>query len=223
MPKLAIIHTTPSTIEPLKQLAAEFLPGWSVINFVDDSILPQLLENQGNVAEVQERLLSYAIFAEQAGADLLLEACSSVGELVPLMRQRLQIPVVRIDEAMAETAVASAVRISVAATLPTTLGPTSRLLDEKAKTIGKEIHLTPKLIEGAFDALRAGDSARHDVLVADELLNLAAESDLVVLAQASMARVVASLPASVQMKFIASPRLAMEQVRAAAHGAGCCD
>ena len=52
-----------------------------VINFVDDSILPQLAENGGNVSDVQDRLVSYARFAEQAGAHIILEAWSSVGEL----------------------------------------------------------------------------------------------------------------------------------------------
>ena len=44
MHKLAIIHTTPATVEPLKALAAEIVPGVNVVNFVDDSILPQLRE-----------------------------------------------------------------------------------------------------------------------------------------------------------------------------------
>jgi xylulokinase len=36
--KLAIIHTTHVTIEPLKNLASEFIPEVKVINFLDDSI-----------------------------------------------------------------------------------------------------------------------------------------------------------------------------------------
>ena len=48
MDKLAIIHTTAVTIEPLGALAAEMLPGWQVINFLDDSILPQLRESGGH-------------------------------------------------------------------------------------------------------------------------------------------------------------------------------
>ena len=64
MTKLAIIHTTPATVEPMKALASELLPGRELVNFVDDSILPQLAQNGGNLAEVEERLIQYARFAE---------------------------------------------------------------------------------------------------------------------------------------------------------------
>src|SRR5262245_21433159 len=117
--KLAIIHTTPVTVDTLKSLAGELLPGYQVINFVGDSILPQLAENGGKVDEVQDRLLAYAHFAEQQGADVILEACSSVGELVAKMRDEVSIPVVRIDDAMTEAAVQKGKRIGIAATLGT--------------------------------------------------------------------------------------------------------
>src|SRR5688572_19868918 len=125
MPVLAIIHTSPATLEPLKALAAELLPGWDVNNFVDDSILPQLARNGGDVSEVEDRLIHYAQFAEQVGAAAILEACSSVGEVVAKMRESVSVPIIRIDEAMAEEAVRRGQRIGVAATLPTTLNPTS--------------------------------------------------------------------------------------------------
>src|SRR3982751_420245 len=110
MVKLAIIHTTTATVEPLKALAAEILSDCDVVNFVDDSILPQLAANGGNLAEVAGRIVQYARFAEEVGADIILEACSSVGEVVDLARREVQIPIVRIDEAMAELAVSRAVR-----------------------------------------------------------------------------------------------------------------
>src|SRR5688572_14749077 len=86
MTKLAIIHTTSATVETMKALAAEFLPGHEVINFVDDSILPQLGQNGGDLTEVEERLVHYARFAAQVGANAILEACSSVGEVVAKMQ-----------------------------------------------------------------------------------------------------------------------------------------
>ena len=80
MPKIAILYTTPVTVEPLRALAAELLPGVQVVNFVDDSILPQLVETSG-LRAVEPRLVQYAPFAEEVGAEAILSACSSVGEL----------------------------------------------------------------------------------------------------------------------------------------------
>ncbi len=211
--RLAIIHTTPATIDPLKALAREMLPGTEVVNFVDDSILPQLARNGGEIGEVEERWTHYARFAEQVGAEAVLSACSSVGELVPRAQSRLGIPVVRIDEAMAEEAVRRGERIGVAATLPTTLGPTLRLLESKAAALGKEVHLQPLLVEEAYRRLMAGDPAGHDRVLGEALGGLARSVDVVVLAQASMARVVATLPEDEQRRFLSSPRLGMERVR----------
>jgi Asp/Glu/hydantoin racemase len=213
MPKLAIIHTSPATLDPLKALAAELLPGWEVNNFVDDSILPQLAANGGNVSEVEDRLIQYAQFAEQVGADAILEACSSVGEVVAKMRAIVSIPIIRIDDAMAEEAVKRGQRIGVAATLPTTLNPTMRLLQSKADEAGKTIEIKTALADGAYQKLMAGDREGHDADLASVLIDLAQTVDVIVLAQASMARVVASLPAEMQGKFLSSPRLGMERVR----------
>jgi Asp/Glu/hydantoin racemase len=217
MSKLAIIHTTPATIEPLKALAAEILPGYEVVNFIDDSILPQLAQNGGDVSAVEGRVLQYARFAEEVGADAILEACSSIGEVVEKARPLLSVPILRIDEAMAEEAVAlsttGGTRIGVAATLATTLRPTLALLQQKATAAGREVTFEPLLVSAAYQKLINGDKTGHDQTLAEALTTLAANVDLVVLAQASMARVVPTLPAEIQGQFLSSPRLAMERMR----------
>ncbi len=213
MNSVAIIHTTAITIEPLRTLAAEILPDWEVINFLDDSILPQLQRNGGNLEEVAARWLCYVQVAEEVGAAAVLSACSSVGELVPRARARTSLPVVRIDEAMAEEAVARSERIGVAATLRTTLEPTLRLLRGKAEAAGRTVALEPLLVDAAFQRLAAGDRDGHDRLLAAALEELAGRNDIVVLAQASMARVVSVLPDSLQDRFLSSPRLGMQQLK----------
>lgn len=214
MPKLAIIHTTPVTVDTLKTLANEILPDYKVVNFVDDSILPQLAENGGNISEVEDRLLHYAQFAETVGADVILSACSSVGEVVARMRERVSIPVVRIDDAMSEAAVQRGTRIGVAATLPTTLRPTLELLKQKAAAIHKEVQLESCLVDSAYQKLMAGDREGHDTALAEALTELAQNVDVVVLAQASMARVLPRLPEAIQDKFLTSPRAGVERVKA---------
>lgn len=213
MTKLAIIHTTPATVGPLKELAEELIAGVNIVNFVDDSILPQLAEHDGDLSVVSDRLLHYMQFAEDVGADIILNACSSVGELVQKGRQQVSVPIVRIDEAMAERAVQRGDRIGVAATLQTTLNPTLRLIREKAREAGKEVSIETRLVAEAYRRLMAGDPQGHDEALAAALTELAQQVDVVVLAQASMARVVPRLPQEQQEKFFTSPRLGMERVR----------
>lgn len=213
MPTLAIIHTTPATLTSLKKLALETIPDLTVINFMDDSILPQLANNQGNLAEVEERLIAYARFAEQAGADIILEACSSVGEVTKKMRMVVKVPVVRIDEEMAEWVVKQEKKIGVAATLATTLNPTTKLLEEKASILGKKVLLTPRLIEGAYQRIINGDQAGHDNLLMDTFSFLLNEVDVIVLAQVSMAGVAEKMPEEDRAKFFSSPSFAINQVK----------
>lgn len=99
---VAVIHTTPVTIEPLKALIAESLDV-EVINFVDASILPQLQRTEGDLSSVARRLLQYAKVAQELGVQAVLNACSSVGPLVTELRAAVGIPVIRIDEAMARS------------------------------------------------------------------------------------------------------------------------
>jgi Asp/Glu/hydantoin racemase len=213
--KIAIIHTTTATVEPLKALAAELLPGYSRVNFVDDSILPQLAENGGALGAVEGRLVAYARFAQEVGARAILEACSSVGEAVSKMQAAVSIPVVRIDQAMAEEAVKRGRRIGVAATLSTTLNPTLRLLASEASLAGKTVELEPILVEEAYRLLMAGDQDGHDAALAAALQGLAGSVDVAVLAQASMARVLPGLPEAVRGKFLSSPRLGMLRLKRA--------
>jgi aspartate/glutamate racemase len=215
MTRLAILHTSPATLDPLKALAAELLPGVEVVNFVDDSILPQLARNGGQVHEVADRLVQYARFAEHGGADVILNACSSVGEVVAQEQAAVRVPVVRIDEALAEAAVQRGSVIGVAATLATTLNPTLRLLASKAEAAGKTVTFKPALVASAYERLMAGDKDGHDELLAAALAELARAADVVVLAQASMARVLPRLPEAERAKVLSSPRLGMEAVRRA--------
>jgi aspartate/glutamate racemase len=213
--KLAIIHTTPVTVDSFKALAAEVMPDVRVINFVDDSILPQLAEVGGDTSAVEARLVQYARYAQEVGADVILSACSSVGEVAAKMQDAVRIPVVRIDDAMAEEAVRRGTRIGVAATVPTTLTPTVALLRRKAQEAGIDASFETRCVTEAYERLLAGDREGHDTLLARALAELASSTDVVVLAQASMARVLERLPEEQRTRFLSSPRFGMQRVREA--------
>jgi hypothetical protein len=112
---------------------------------------------------------------------------------------------------MADHAIVTASRVGVIATLPTTLQPTADLLRRRAAVAGKNIDLSTRLCDGAFDALMGGDADTHDLLVGKALRELSTQVDVIVLAQASMARVVASFPeVDRRVPILASPPLAID-------------
>jgi Asp/Glu/hydantoin racemase len=114
---------------------------------------------------------------------------------------------------MADKAVQTGRRIGVIATLSTTLNPTTDLVKRRATVAQKEVQVIAKLCEGAFDALMSGDTAKHDAMVAKALKELSSEVEVIVLAQASMARVVDTLDeADKKIPILASPGIAIAHI-----------
>jgi Asp/Glu/hydantoin racemase len=149
---------------------------------------------------------------QQMGAVALLNACSSVGEAAGAARPAISIPLIKIDDVMAERAVATGSRIGVVATVKTTLEPTVRLIRAKAAQAGKSIEVTEALAEGAFQALLDGKSEVHDEIVKRTIESLADKVDVIVLAQVSMARLVPSLT-GMKVPVLSSPQSGVEAVR----------
>jgi len=213
---LALIHTTMVflTVETLmKDLFAELLPGVRLINIVDDSLLPDVMQ-QGRIPDaVTSRMGDYMAAAEKTGADAVLSLCSSLGPAVDAVKGRIGIPVVKIDEAMAEQAVAQGRRIGVMATVPTTLGPTSDLIAEKAAFAGQTVEIKRCLVEGAFDALMGGRKDKHDAMVSEAGCRLAAHVDLIAFAQASMTRLAPRMSEQTGRPVLTSPRSGIMRVK----------
>lgn len=218
MTTLAMIHTGPVVIGVMKDLAADYLPDVHQLNFLDDSIVGEI-ERSGTISPaVRNRLMLLGRCAVEAGAEAVLITCSSISELAAPLEREIGIPVYRIDEAMADEAVRTGERIGVVATLPTTLEPTCRLIEERAALAGVHRTLDRVLCREAFDLLGAGDGAGHDRVVAEAIESLADDHDLIVLAQASMARALSSV--NVDVPVLTSPELGVRRTRERLRAAG---
>jgi Asp/Glu/hydantoin racemase len=211
--KIAILHTSFVfvSVEPaINNLIEELIPDAEVIHFVDSDVLATVVREQGISPKSEERMTHLAQAAEAAGADIIFSACSSLGPALDVAARHVTTPVVKIDEAMAIRAAAEGTRIGVLATVPTTLGPTSDLIQSKADEAGRRIAIEQRLCEGAFDVLMSGDRDKHDSLVVEQAVDLAKTVDLIVLAQASMARLADVLQEETGMPVLASPRLGVD-------------
>jgi Asp/Glu/hydantoin racemase len=212
--RICLIHTAPLMVQLFTPLCRDRLPDVKVTQIINESMLKDTVE-AGRVRQPTiDALNTFAEACFKLGTELLMVTCSSIGPAVDLIQSRFQKPVLRIDEPMAEAAVARGRRIGIAATLRTTLEPTSELLLRKAKEAGKEVELVECFCDGAFEAVMAGDADMHDLLVSKAMVNKLGEVDVIVLAQASMARVVDRLPrGALTAPVLSSPELALEYVR----------
>jgi Asp/Glu/hydantoin racemase len=208
---LGLVHTSATLVPVFAQLCKEKLPGVNVFNIADDSLVKGIIAAGSLTPTIARRVASYLESAELAGADYIMVTCSSIGPAVEAGAKLIGVPVLRVDQPMADKAVATGKKIGVIATLQTTLEPTADLISRRADKAGKKIELMSRLCEGAFEAFMSGDAATHDAKVAAALKELSQEVDVIVLAQASMARVVDTLaPADKRVPILASPGIAVD-------------
>ena len=208
---LGLIHTSATLVPIFQQLCDQWLKGVNIFNIVDDSLIKDVINRGKLTSTTARRVVDHVGSAEIAGADHILVTCSSIGAAVEAAAPLTKVPVLRVDQPMADLAVQTGTRIGVVATLPTTLEPTSDLVERRAIKAGRSIQLTSQLCEGAFEALMSGDAAKHDAMVAEALKALSAKVDVILLAQASMARVVDQLGESAKkIPIIASPPQAIK-------------
>jgi len=212
--KLVLIHTVSPLLDVFNKLGAELLPETQLVHILDEPLLQRIHQRGHPASEDSARLQTHVTVAEQIKASAVLVTCSTVSPCVDDVRPKANIPVVKIDEAMIAQAVMIGPKIGVVATAASTLEPTRQLLQAQADASDKEIETELVLVENALPALLSGDGATHDSLVKKAVLELDQRVDVVVLAQASMARVLEAIPeAERKVPILSSPHLALEQVK----------
>ncbi len=212
---IALIHTVAGLIPVFEGLMAAELPDWARFCIYDDSLLKDTIRDGFLSPATTKRLQQYVNSAVVGGADAIVVTCSSLGTAVEATRLQCPVPLFRIDQGMAEEAVARGARIGVLATLNTTLAPTTALIKAVAARTGKtDRQITGRVCEGAFDLLQSGDVDGHDAAVAAALVKMAGEVDVIVLAQASMARAMERTAGEkINCPVLTSPELGVRFVR----------
>jgi Asp/Glu/hydantoin racemase len=212
--RLVLIHTVPALAETFAGLAKERLDTPAeLVHVVDESLLADAIAQEGLSPAISRRLAARIFEAEDNGADAILVTCSSLGPAVEAARAFCSVPLLRVDEPMIDRAVELGAVIGVVGTLSTTLDPTADLVTRRAAHQGKQVEVVARLAEGAFAELKAGNTNEHDRRVRRVLLELIERADVIVLAQASMARVADQLDDSERgsVEILSSPAASMDQ------------
>ena len=213
MKRVFCVHTAMALVGPLTEIFKQYLPEVKLNHIADDSLIQEVIANNAVTPAVRRRLLSYYNAAADGGADVVFNTCSSVGDIADYGNGYARIPIFRIDQPMAAEAVAKYDRIGVISTLPTTLDPTCRLLQNEAQKAGRKVVLVEGLADGAFAAGQSGDGETHDRLIAEAAKKIADQVDMFVLAQGSMARMEQRLSDLTGKPVLSSPVLGVKGLR----------
>jgi aspartate/glutamate racemase len=208
---LGLIHTVGSLQGVFSGLAEELLPNVEVTHSVDESLLKDAIAEGGVTSEIEARLAALVAVLSQSGVDAIMVTCSSMGEAVDRIAAKSNLPVLRVDTAMIDEALRTGKRVGVLATLGTTMMPTVELVRQRSNR-DASVQIEEHLCQGAFEALKAADVALHDELVRGGLRRIRPLVDVIILAQASMARAVAGPGFMSGVPILSSPRLAMQAV-----------
>ncbi len=203
---LAFLHTSPVHIQTFDTLLAELAPTVPAYHVVDEMLLRDARTLGGVTPELRVRVEDVLLqTVREQDAPVMVCTCSSIGAVAEGVGLRTSARLLRIDRAMAEEAVALGTRIVVAATLATTLIPTRELILAVARAAGRTVQVTDLLCEAAWQQFEQGNQDAYLHEVAASVQSAATTADVIVLAQASMARAVEQCRA-LSVPVLTSPR-----------------
>jgi glutamate racemase len=211
--RVVFLHTVVGVVAQFAGLARELLPPevepWHVV----DELLAKVVLAQGQLSPfIYRRVADHVRAAEEAGATIVQLTCSSISPCAGIAAVQVGIPVLRVEEPMIERAIAMGSRVGVVATAPTALSPIVDLLRARARDADKKVEIEAVVCSEAYAGLVAGDLEQHDRVIRGTLVEISSRSDVILLAQASMARAIEeSLPAS-HIPILTSPRLAVQRL-----------
>ena len=208
---IAFIHTVALLVERFRPRFLKELPDQRCFHMLDESVLQDLLRD-GPSPTITRRIVTLAMLAADAGADLIVFTCSSTSPAIDVARKLVPVPIVKIDDAMYAEVTRADGRVGLLCTTRSTLEPSRSLLAEHAAASGARVEAESVLVYGAFDVLTAGRRDEHDTLVTESALALAQRTDCLVLAQASLAHLVGPLAQLTGKPVFASPEWMVRDV-----------
>lgn len=214
--KIAVIYTaTNASTSQIVRSALETAFSGQSVEWIEKQA-PEVLEKIKQLGEpdgdaTHKMLCLYQQVLDE-GAQAILNVCSTVGAIADCAQKLYEkkgVPLLRIDRAMAQTAVEKGTRIGVLATLHTTLKPTCDLILECARQKGKTVEILPVVVENQFGSTPAEMAQALE----KEACALAQKVDVLVLAQASMAANEEEIQKKVAVPVLSSPGLGAQALK----------
>ena len=217
-PRIGLIHATQVAIEPVVAAFAAEWPQAEISNLLDDSLAGDLARD-GRITEgMTARFCDLAAYVRRSGADGILFTCSAFGSAIDVVKKELApVPVLKPTEAMFEEALATSGRIGMVATFRPSVPSMEEEFSAMAGHRGTSRQLETICVPQAMAALKAGDSGRHNDLVADAAGRLG-ECALVMLAHFSTAQAKERVSQVFAGTVVTSPNCAVTRMKASIGG-----
>jgi len=208
--RIVLIHATRVAMAPIDEAFARLWPVAETLSILEEALSSDAASNRVGPAALDRRINALADYAMGLAPDAILYTCSAFGTGIEEAAARLDIPVLKPNEAMFETAIAAGGRIAMLYTFPPAVAGMAQEFRDAAVQAG--CVLTPVEVPGALDALKSGDGATHDRLIAEAAAQVS-DADTILLAHFSMSRAAEMARASTDIPVLTSPDAAIEKLK----------
>jgi hypothetical protein len=210
--RIALIHAVTVAMQPIADAFATLWPEAQLVNLLDDS----LALDRGSQAEIPPpifaRFRDLVTYADRLGAAGILFTCSAFGPAIEASAKATRAPVLKPNEAMFEAALAKGSTVGMLSNF----APSNASMEEEFKALAagrkQRATLTTVTVPDALTALRAGDTATHNRLLADAAQQLSG-CDVIMLAQFSASRARAEVQSRVRAEVLTSPGSAVAMLK----------
>ena len=95
--RIGLIHTVSSLSRLFGELAGSLLPGVSLIELTDETLLRDAIAAGGLTPAIQQRLTRHVDALAMQGADAVMVTCSSLGPAVDTLAATSPLPLLRVE------------------------------------------------------------------------------------------------------------------------------
>lgn len=211
-PRLALIHATRLAIDPVESAANQLWPEAETISILEEGLAVDRKKSKKITPALVERITELARYAERIDSDGILFTCSSFGQAIDMAANGSSIPVMRPNEAMFDAAFSYGSRIAMIFTFPSAASEIDDEFNEEASVRQSDATLNSYFCDKAFDAKSRGDGATHDSLIVSLATGIK-NTDVILLAQFSMASAAEEIRRSINIPVLTSPESAILKMR----------
>jgi Asp/Glu/hydantoin racemase len=210
--RIVLVHAVTAAMGPVADAFAALWPEADCVNVLDDA-LPRDLEASGGLSgRIMARFAHLGDYSASIGAHGLLFTCSAFGPAIDAVARAQAFPVLKPNEAMFEAALSCGSKLGMLATFAPSVPSMEAEFAELTAARGVTAKLETVCVPAAMDALRRGDTAAHNALLAQAAPQLA-HCDAVMLAQFSTSRAEPAVAERLGIPILTAPKAAVRQLQ----------
>ncbi len=210
--RIALIHAVTVAMAPVHEAFARLWPAAECTDLLDTALAVDRERDGELTRPMRRRIATLADYAAGTGAAGILFTCSAFGEAIETAAEASPVPVLKPNEAMFEAALKAGSRIGMLATFAPSVAGMEDEFRALAAQRGATARIETLCVGGAMGALKAGDGAAHDRLLAEAAPRLAG-CDAVLLAHFSTARAEGAVRAALPCPVLTAPGAAVEALK----------